>query len=102
MDDINSFVIWDLATEEFMTTSAAHKSFVYSLSWNSRLDLLASASGDGIVRIWDTETLEPVLTIDDPQILEASVAWSPDGRLLVSGGWGGMLRLWRIYVPEDK
>ena len=61
--------------------------------------LLASADGDGTVRLWDPATGQPVSTL-----LRAvtglstggvhGVAFSPDGKLLASADGDGTVRLW--------
>ena len=57
--------------------------------------LLASASGDGTVRLWDPATGEPV---GDPSRATPArcpaVAFSPDGTLLASASGDETVRLW--------
>jgi DNA-binding beta-propeller fold protein YncE len=58
--------------------------------------LLASADGDGYVRLWDPATGSPVgkpLPADQGGIV-SGVAFSPDGRLLASADGDGYVRLW--------
>ena len=57
--------------------------------------LLASADGDGTVRLWNPLTGQPAGT--PPQTDQSSVrgvAFSPDGKLLASAGADGTVRLW--------
>jgi WD40 repeat protein/transcriptional regulator with XRE-family HTH domain len=62
--------------------------------------LLASADGDGTVRLWDPATGRPVgapLPADTgPNVADTvtGVAFSPDGKLLASAGGDGVVRLW--------
>jgi WD40 repeat protein len=60
--------------------------------------LLASADGDGMVRLWNPVTGRPIgaplHATSNPQFGAAWVAFSPDGRLLVSAGGDGTVRLW--------
>ena len=61
--------------------------------------LLASADGDGTVRLWNPVTGRPVgAPIQAAQILVAMVAFSPDGRLLASGAGDGTVRLWQVSL----
>jgi WD40 repeat protein len=60
--------------------------------------LLATADGDGTVRLWNPATGQPV---GAPLPVDASgnggvnaVAFSPDGRLLATAGGDGTVRLW--------
>jgi WD40 repeat protein len=59
--------------------------------------LLASADGDGTVRLWDPATGQPVRALHaatSPFAAADIVAFSPDGRLLASAGGDGAVRLW--------
>ena len=56
--------------------------------------LLASAGGDGTVRLWDPATGQPAATLEGHASGVNSVAFSPDGRLLASAGDDGTVRLW--------
>ncbi len=59
--------------------------------------LLASADGDGTVRLWDPATGQPVgtpLQADRPSSGVNGVAFSPDGKLLASADGDGTVRLW--------
>jgi WD40 repeat protein len=64
---------------------------------------IASASGDGKIRIWNSRTGGPIHTLTIPSINGAktkfytdvwSVTFAPDGRCLASGSWDGAIRLW--------
>ena len=69
---------------------------VFAVAFSPSGTLLASADGDGLVRLWNTATRHP---FGGP--IQASardgvygVAFSPDGRLLASAGGDGTVRLW--------
>jgi len=64
---------------------------------------IASASGDGKIRVWDSRTGGPIRTLTIPSVSGAktkfytdvwSVAFTPDGRCLASGSWDSAIRLW--------
>ena len=59
--------------------------------------LLASADGDGTVRLWDPATGQPVGAPSRPtppaSVGVTGVAFSPDGQLLASADADGTVRL---------
>jgi WD40 repeat protein len=77
---------------------------VQSVAFSPRGGLLASADGDGAVRLWDVSTLlKPgVASGGEAQRLKGhekpvwSVAFSPDGRILASGSYDRTVRLWDV------
>ena len=58
--------------------------------------LLATADGDGTVRLWNPATGQPIGAPLQPPALPTChrVAFSPDGKLLASAGGDGTVRLW--------
>ena len=55
---------------------------------------LASAGGDGTVRLWDPATGAELAALTGHDGPVAAVAFSPDGRRLASAGEDGTVRLW--------
>ena len=75
-----------------------HDSPVNSIAFNPDGSLLASGSGDNVVRLWvpDTETLQATLHGHTASVL--SVAFSSDGSLLASGSADGTIRIWNPHT----
>ena len=58
--------------------------------------LLASAGGDGTLRIWGWQAQTLLATLAGHSAAVTSAAFSPDGKLLASGSLDGSLRIWGV------
>jgi WD40 repeat protein len=78
--------LYDLNTGQLLDERALHRDWVRSVHFAPEAPLLASASGDGSVRVWSiaNRELAPVRRIDLPQERVRCVALSQRGDLLVS------------------
>lgn len=82
---------------------------IHSVAVSKNERLVASAAGDGAVRLWDFPSGHEVLvydkhernTLGEPWAVLA-LAWSPDGRLIASGGKDGFLRIWDAKTGRDS
>jgi WD40 repeat protein len=63
-----------------------HTKEVYSVCWSPDGKRLASASGDGTVKVWDIATERETLSLNGHTDEVYSVCWSPDGKRLASAG----------------
>jgi WD40 repeat protein len=63
----------------------AHSKEVYSLSWDSVGNKIASGSKDKTIKIWDGNSLELLRTLEGHSNVVWSLDWNHDGKKLVSG-----------------
>jgi len=91
------------ATDALPRRYDAHASWVVALAWSPDGTRIASAGGDGTVRVWEAETGVSLLTyrrhtrllnkINHPATVYA-VAWAPEGQRIVSAGDGATVHVW--------
>ncbi len=81
----------------------AHASYVVAVAWEPRGTRIASAGGDGTVRVWEAETGQSLFTYHghthwlnkiNRQITVYTVSWGPKGDRIVSAGVGADVRIW--------
>ena len=93
--------IWDSTLARKVATLASVESGA-QLAFFPDGRRLASAAGDGLIRIWDIETLKPLLNLEIPSTNTTSLAVSPDGRR-VAAPVGKDVRVWSSvseYHPD--
>lgn len=100
-----SMRLWDLATSECIKIYHGHAKVVndadmhptlfkmYSLTLN-----IASASGDGTIRLWNTSDTKPITTIFAHQSAVYRCLFSPDGNTIISCSEDKTIRTWNY--PE--
>ena len=88
--------MWEARTGRAIATLQAHTGAVSGVALSNGRDgqLLASAGGDGTVRLWEASSARPQATLQGQTGGVWSVALSASGRLVASGGTDGQVRLW--------
>lgn len=100
--------IWDPKANKLLQTLSGHQGPVNALEFSHGGDRLASASGDGTVRIWRRNRDggwrgEPELILREPEDVGVrAVAFSGDDRRLASGNLYGKIRVWDTSTGERR
>src|SRR5205085_378193 len=86
-----------------LRTYDIHSSWVVAVAWEPDGNRIASAGGDGLVRVWEAETGRTLLTyrghswrfakVNMPPTIY-NIAWSPEGLRLASAGDGTKVYVW--------
>jgi WD40 repeat protein len=110
-DSNNQILLWDPA-QAYKTSSLAYPgpiilrsqasqpgsslTLIWRITFSPDGQQLASAGGDGTVRLWDVNQHTLLLTLADHSGAVTSLAFSPDGQRLASGSLDGTVRIWDL------
>jgi WD40 repeat protein len=96
--NVGQIFLWDLDSGAKRSELSGHDCSVGfgGAAFSPDGQRLATAHGDGAIRIWDLQTGRIVQTLRRHSGLAIGVKYSPDGTQLASGGLDGTVRLWRL------
>lgn len=78
-----------------------HPDRVRGVAYSHDGRLIATAGGDGIIRLWDTQTFREVrMLIGHPDPV-TEIRFSPDDRYMLSTGWNDGYRLWDVQTGQQ-
>ena len=95
--------IWNLSDYSCLLTLEGHSNSVLKLAWipyrpvdtrDRRGPQLASAAGDGLVKVWDTSSGETMSTLDNHTDRVWALAAHPTTGALISGGGDSVITFW--------
>ena len=95
--------IWNLADYSCLLTLEGHSNSVLKLAWlpyrpldtrDKRGPQIASAAGDGLVKIWDSVSGEAMSTLDNHVDRVWALVAHPTSGTLVSGGGDSVITFW--------
>ena len=92
--------MWDWTTGQRVAAFARNTGFVVDMAFSADGTRLATAGGDGTVRVWDPRTGEQLLVLRGHKGSVSSVAFSPEGSRLASAGADGTMRIWALDVDD--
>jgi WD40 repeat protein len=91
----NSFVVWDVKTNQVIKRVLGHKSQIHRLRYSPDSSVLASGDTDGIVKLWDGASFKEVLSIPAHSAAPVTgISFSPSGSCFATAGEDGVIRVW--------
>lgn len=94
--------IWDIDTGRIIHKLKGHTDYVAEVSYSPDGSLIASASGDGTIRIWDSAKNETIKVLTDTsaengQTAFTSVLFNPKEKQVAATLYNGEIVVWDLY-----
>ncbi|KAG9232625.1 WD40-repeat-containing domain protein [Amylocarpus encephaloides] len=103
--------IWSLSDYTCLRTFEGHTNSVLKVAWlkvpnsedRSRKHVhVASAGGDGLVKVWDANTGEVASTLDNHEDRVWALTVHPDTNMIVSGSGDSTVTFWKDTTTETR
>jgi WD40 repeat protein len=73
-----------------------YRSLIWQVLFSPSGEVLASAGGDGTVRLWDIQKGDELISLPAHPGGAACIAFRPDNTALATGGLDGTVRIWGV------
>jgi WD40 repeat protein len=100
-------MIYDLITEEVITTFSGHTERILTANWSPEEDRILTTSVDTTARVWDAQSGEELLRLEGHSNETRGGKWSKDSQHIFTWSFGGDVHLWdantghRIYMFDE-
>ncbi|TGJ86003.1 hypothetical protein E0Z10_g2765 [Xylaria hypoxylon] len=103
--------LWSLADYTCLRTFEGHSNSVLKVTWlnipppeerSKKPILIASAGGDGLVKLWDVNSGENECTLDNHEDRVWALAVHPDTNMIVSGSGDSTVTFWEDTSTETQ
>ncbi|PQE17821.1 hypothetical protein CJF32_00010983 [Rutstroemia sp. NJR-2017a WRK4] len=103
--------IWSLSDYSCLRTFEGHSNSVLKVAWlklpnpedrNRKHTQIATAGGDGLVKVWDTTTGETECTLDNHEDRVWALTVHPQTNMIVSGSGDSTVTFWKDTSAETQ
>lgn len=92
--------IFDLQNKKMITNAGGHKDRVTGMDWHKQLNYIATASGDGTVRIWNAKG-DSIAMIIYRNGAPYTAVFSPDGKQMIVGMTNGKVKVYNTSSWQE-